>query len=174
MAYRCAFASLAVAAALLAGAQGTASAQCRLCSTPTTAIGSDGDGAPLQLEVETSLDFDRLILLGAGTGVATLMPSGERSATGTVATIGASAMVGSVRVRGQAGRALRIDLPARIDLYSVNGSRISIDKIDTDLPDVPRLDGAGNLSFHFGGTLTIIGEADGDYRGDLPITADYL
>jgi hypothetical protein len=29
------------------------------------------------------------------------------------------------------------------------------------------------LSFRFGGRVRITGNADGDYRGDLPITVEY-
>jgi hypothetical protein len=36
-----------------------------------------------------------------------------------------------------------------------------------------RLDSAGSLSFRFGGRLTISGDAEGDYRGDVPITVEY-
>ena len=43
----------------------------------------------------------------------------------------------------------------------------------SDLPSLPRLDSAGNLSFRFGGRITISGDADGQYRGDLPITVEY-
>ena len=43
----------------------------------------------------------------------------------------------------------------------------------SDLPSLPRLDSAGNLSFRFGGRLRITGDADGQYRGDLPITVEY-
>ena len=32
---------------------------------------------------------------------------------------------------------------------------------------------AGNLTFRFGGRVQISGDADGDYRGDLPITVEY-
>ena len=44
----------------------------------------------------------------------------------------------------------------------------------TDLPAAPRLDSAGSLSFRFGGRLVVNGDADGQYRGDLPITVEYL
>jgi len=30
------------------------------------------------------------------------------------------------------------------------------------------------LSFRFGGRVRISGDAEGDYRGDLPVTAEYL
>jgi hypothetical protein len=165
--------SLAVAA-LLGGASGPVRAQCRLCAAPTTDVQTSDDGGAIELEVRATLDFDRLVLLGAGGGTATLLPSGERRASGTVATVSASAMVGSVSVHGEPNRTVRVDLPASINLYSVNGAKIAIDEITTDLPSMAVLDSAGNLNFRFGGRLQITGDAEGDYRGDVPITVEYL
>jgi hypothetical protein len=172
---RCGFrlaSSLAVA--VLAGGPTSAPAQCRLCPNPTTEVRSDEDGGSIQLDVQTRLDFDRLVLLGGGDGAATLLPTGERTASGAIATVSASAMVGSVTVHGDPNRALRVELPGRIELFSVSGGRISVDELKTDLPGMPRLDSAGNLTFRFGGRLRISGDADGEYRGDIPITVDYL
>jgi hypothetical protein len=164
-----------LAAAALAGAAiGPVQAQCRLCSAPTTELQQSEDGSPIRIEVQTTLDFDRLVLLSGGTGTATLLPTGERSATGALGIVSASAMVGTVNVRGEANRTLRVELPPRIELYSLRGAKIVIDELQTDLPSLPRLDAAGNLSFHFGGRLHISGEAEGDYRGDVPITVEYL
>ena len=59
-------------------------------------------------------------------------------------------------------------------MYGLGGNRISIDGIESDLPASARLDSSGSLSFRFGGRLQIIGDADGDYRGDVPITVEYL
>ncbi len=72
------------------------------------------------------------------------------------------------------GAAIRIDLPRRIVLHSLSGGEVSFDDVASDLPSMPRLDSMGNLTFRIGGRLTVSGDADGDYRGDLPITADYL
>ena len=83
-------------------------------------------------------------------------------------------MVGSVAVHGEPNRVVRVDLPPRIELYSVGGSKIEIDDIKTDLPGLPKLDSAGNLSFRFGGRLQVTGQAEGQYRGDVPITVEYL
>jgi hypothetical protein len=67
-----------------------------------------------------------------------------------------------------------VELPRRIDLYSTSGDgQITVDDVTSDLPSLPRLDSAGNLTFHFGGRVTVTGGADGDYRGDLPITIEY-
>lgn len=87
--------------------------------------------------------------------------------------VGPRAMVGTVLVHGDAGRGVRVELPRRIELYSLGGGRITLDDVASDLPAAPRLDAAGNLSFRFGGRLIITGDADGQFRGDLPITVEY-
>jgi hypothetical protein len=148
-------------------------AQCRLCEQPTTALPTDGPDGDVQLQIETKLDFDRLILSGAGAGAATIRPDGTQLAEGGVIDLGPRAMVGTVLVHGEAGRSIRVDLPHRIELYSVGGGRITLDDITSDLPAMPRLDPAGNLTFRFGGRLMVSGDSDGQYRGDLAITVEY-
>ncbi len=165
--------ALALAAGL-AAAPATGAAQCRLCDTPTTERAADPKAEGVRLEVETSLDFDRLVLIGPGEGSATLRPDGSQSVEGTISAISGRAMVGRATVRGEPGRAVRIDLPNRIDLHSISGGRIAIDGIISDLPGAPQLDSNGNLSFRFGGRLRVVGDAEGDYRGDVPITVEYL
>jgi hypothetical protein len=81
---------------------------------------------------------------------------------------------GSAIIHGEAGRAVRIDLPRRIELYSLNGGRILIEDIVSDLPVSARLNASGALAFRFGGRLRVSGEAEGEYRGDVPITVEYL
>ena len=75
---------LALAAGMSTVPAPTAAAQCRLCETPTTSREEGQAGGPVSLEIETSLDFDRLILLGPGEGSATLLPNGSRSVSGVV------------------------------------------------------------------------------------------
>lgn len=174
MAYRYALSSLFLAASLLAGAPSAASAQCRLCDTPTTEIEAASPGNAIHLQVESSLDFDRLVLLGAGAGEATLLPTGQKSSSGSVATVGAGAMVGSVTIRGEPGRAVVVDMPRRIELFSIGGGAIAIESVETDLPGLPKLDSAGTLSFRFGGRLRLTGDAEGDYRGNISISVNYL
>jgi hypothetical protein len=150
-----------------------AHAQCRLCATPTTTRDESSTGGDVKLEIETSLNFDRLILYGQGDGEAVIRPDGSSSATGALAGIGARAMVGTVAIRGEPGRAIRVEIPRQIELYSLSGGRIGFDEVVSDLPAVPRLDSAGNLTFRFGGRVRVSGDAEGDYRGDLPITVEY-
>ena len=174
MTARTALLAIAIATAAWLAAAPDARAQCRLCEKPTTAPQRDGKDAAIELRVEAGLDFDRLVVMDAGEGSATLLPDGTRQVSGSVEAISGRAMVGEARVRGEPGRAIRIVLPARVDMYSVSGGRIMIDRITSDLPSMPRLDSAGKLTFRFGGRIRVTGNADGDFRGDLPITVEYL
>ena len=158
----------------LAALPSPAAAQCRLCSQPSTERPADSVDGDVQLSVETALDFDRLIFSGSGMGAATVRPDGANAAEGVVTAVGPRATVGTILVHGEPGRALRVDIPHRIELYSLSGGRITLDQVVTDLPAMPRLDSAGNLSFRFGGRLVVSGDTDGQFRGDLPITVEYL
>lgn len=171
---RTALLAIALAAAASLSAPPSARAQCRLCENPSTTAETEGADGPIDLQIEAGLDFDRLVVTGPGDGTATLRPDGTRQTSGSVEAISGRAMVGEARVRGEPGRQVRVDLPSRIELYSLDGAKISIDEIVTDLPSVPRLDSAGNLSFRFGGRIHLSGNTDGDFRGDLSIIVEYL
>ena len=165
-----AFAALATAAP--ASSQ-DAGAPCRLCDG---ASGADDHkpATPVSLDVETSLDFDRLILVGAGDGSAEIGPDGSRTVSGSIGAIGARAVVGHVTIRGEPGRSVRIMLPRQIELTGLSGGTIRLDSIRSDLSAAPRLGSDGSLSFRFGGILRVSGEVDGDFRGDVPIDVDYF
>lgn len=164
--------------ALLVGAlamPGAAPAQCRLCAAPSTAPDLPEDSTPIRLEVQARLDFDQVILIDSGsTGVARIAPDGSSSTSGSVGAMGGRAMVGSVIVRGEPGRLVRIGFPESILLHGLSGNSIRVRGLTSDMPSTTRLDPQGNLQFRFGGALEITGEVEGDYRGDIPITVDYL
>jgi len=148
------------------------SAPCRLCDT--AASKDEQPAAPVSLDVEASLDFDRLILAGKGEGSAQLSPDGGRSVSGSITAIGARAMVGEVAVRGEPGRIVRVSLPDSIELYGLSGGTIRLESIRSDLPAMPRLDADGRLTFRFGGILRVSGDLDGEFRGDVPIDVEYF
>jgi hypothetical protein len=149
-----------------------ASAPCRLCDS---AVAEDEKpAAPVKLDIEASLDFDRLILAGKGDGSAQLSPDGSRSVSGSITAIGARAMVGEVTIRGEPGRIVRVSLPDNIELYGLAGGTIRLESIRSDLPSLPRLDADGRLSFRFGGILRVSGDVDGEFRGDVPIDVEYF
>lgn len=150
-----------------------AAAQCRLCSAGSSMSGQTGSDVPVHLEVETSLDFDSVVLLGSAGGTATLDPNGTRTTTGGLQGLSSRAMIGEVVIKGEPYRSVRIDLPPRIDLFGTKGS-LSITRISSDLASAPRLDADGRLRFKFGGELFISGDAEGQYRGNVPITVEYL
>src|SRR5690348_14892693 len=102
-------------AAIAAVAPWPAGAQCRLCATPSTAGVPNATSDDIRLEIETNLDFDRLIVAANGAGDATLRPDGSGLATGSI-SMGPRARVASVIVHGEPGRLIRIDVPRRMDL----------------------------------------------------------
>ena len=149
-------------------------AQCRLCETPTTTPDAEGESAPLRLNIQARLDFDQLILRDTTHGTARLSPDGTSAASGSIETMSGRAMVGSVIVTGEPGRLVRIGFPGAIELTSMSGSAIRLTNLSSDLPTAARLDSTGQLIFHFGGEIAVSGNVDGAYRGDIPITVDYL
>ena len=170
--------ALVVCFAVLAAAFGVAAptnAQCRLCETPSSTPAESGaDGIPLEISVDTDLDFDRLLLASTGNGTARLAPDGTRLASGSVASIGGRAVVARIVVSGSPGRPVSIDLPKRVELRGVKGGALVIESIISDLPHDPALDSTGKLEFRIGGELVLQGDADGEYRGDVPVSVDYL
>src|SRR4030095_4409328 len=109
--------------ALLAGAlamPAAAPAQCRLCATPTTEPTSEGDQEPVRIEGQARLDFSPLVVLDSTPpATARLLPDGTSSVSGSIGALSGRAMVGSVVVRGEAGRLVRIGLPASIALFGL-------------------------------------------------------
>jgi len=164
--------------ALLAGAFAMpipAPAQCRLCDTPTTAPDQASTSMPIRLEVQARLDFDQVVLLdSAASGTARIAPDGSNSTSGSIGALSGRAMVGSVIVRGEPGRLVRIGFPDVVQLYGLTGGTIRVRALTSDLPAAARLDSQGMLRFRFGGELDVSGNVEGDYRGDIPITVDYL
>jgi hypothetical protein len=146
---------------------------CSLCA-PATPIAVDKPATPVKLDVEVNLDFDRLVLSGGGDGSAELGPDGVRNVSGSIASIGARAMVGEVVIRGEPGRYVRVDLPRRIELQGFSGGVIRLESLRSDLPQMPRLDDNGRLKFRLGGVLHLTGDVSGEFRGDVTIDVDYI
>lgn len=164
-------------AALLLLAPVQASAQCLLCSDSGTSSGAITTETvrelPLNVDITADLDFSRLVS-GQGGGSVTLDPQGGPSvARGNVAPIGGYGFSGRVIVIGTPGRSVRIDIPSDAVLTSSTGRSARVSGIVTGLPPVVRLGPDGRLEFGFGGRLELDGEADGDYRGRIPVTVSY-
>jgi len=157
---------------------GKAAAQCRLCAEQPvsgSSAASSGDAdKPLNIEITANLDFSRLALLNRAGGEVELDPqSGQRRISGGITDLGGLSLHGEGRLTGEPGRVVRVHLPERITLSAPNGSTADLVKLDTDLPAQARLDHDGRLTFSFGGKLRVTGNASGQFRGRIAITADY-
>lgn len=171
-------ATIAVAAFVVLAAAAPASSQdvsapCRLCD-PAVRTDQAKPATPVSLHVETSLEFDRVIMAGAGEGGVEIGPDGTHAVSGSISAIGARSIIGQVVIRGEPGRYVRIMLPDRIMLTGLSGGSIRLDSIKSDLSGTPRLGSDGTLSFRFGGILRVSGDVNGEFRGDVPIDVDYF
>jgi hypothetical protein len=145
-----------------------------LCSATTDDPSNARAASPLRLQVESRLDFDKVVFEGTGAASLALSPGGITRLSGAATAAGARAMPGTVLVRGEPGRAVRIDLPPEVRLFGDGSGSIRIDSLVTDLASFPRIGDDGTLSFRFGGDLRLSGDSDGAYRGTIDITVEYL
>ena len=165
--------SLAMPATALA--QDAAGVPCLLCGTTSDESPNARPASPLRLQVETRLDFDKIVFDGQGSALIALSPDGVARLSGAAAATGSRAMPGSVLVHGEPGRAVTIALPAKVILHGDAGAgSIILDSLVTDLPALPRIGDDGTLAFRFGGNLKLEGDSDGAYHGTIDIDVDYL
>ena len=154
-------------------------AQCLLCSKDATLSSRPSDASlrPLRISIETDLDFSRITLGGnaGNSGNVIIDPqSGVRSLGGAARDLGGMPVRGIVRIEGEPGRAIRVDLPDQVDLMASSGGVARVTALRTDLPPAPRIGADGRLSFAFGGQLQITANVSGELRGRIPITVNYL
>ena len=130
--------------------------------------------APLRLQVETRLDFDKVVFEGPGSALFALSPDGVARAVGCGDRRRRARHAGQrpdprrARPRG-AGRLAR-----QVTLFG-EGQRLAAHRFaTTDLPAFPRIGADGTLSFRFGGDLRLSGDSDGAFRGTIDIVVDYL
>ncbi len=158
---------------LLLGTPATAWGQCQLCP-PTVGDreGTEPSARPLNITIETALDFSRVGGTRGGGSVAIDERSGMRAVSGLI-DLGGYAIKGSARVTGEPFRRVRIGLPSSIRLTALDGGSADAVDLRTDLPADARLDGGGALVFAFAGRLVVTGDASGAFTGRIAITADY-
>lgn len=146
-----------------------------LCAaTGDVSTGAERREAPLQIEIGSGLDFDRVAPTAPAGGSILVDPVNRRRVvSGALSSLGGLVMTGSATVRGEPGRPVRVSLPGAVNLTGPDGTVARINRLVTDLPPAPRLGIDGTLHFAFGGTLDVTGDLDGNYRGRIPITVDY-
>jgi hypothetical protein len=132
------------------------------------------DERPIQIEIVTELNFSRAAVTGAnGAEMAIAADQSNRTSASGLVDLGGYAMAGQVRIYGEPGRAVRVDLPHNVKMHAASGGDIEISDLRSNLPPAPRLDAFGELRFAFGGRLKITGNASGAFRGRIPITVEY-
>ncbi|MEJ6595646.1 DUF4402 domain-containing protein [Parasphingorhabdus sp.] len=130
----------------LAFLPGESHAQCRLCAASfephsLSKAAAGKPAIPLQIEITADLDFSRLTLLSSSGGIVSIDPmSGDLRIRGSIANLGGMALHGEGRLTGEPGRSVRIFLLKPIQLSGPNGSMAELERLETNLPKLARLD----------------------------------
>ncbi len=130
---------------------------------------------PLGIRVEATLDLGRAAQTrpGGGGSITLDAQTGARRVSGSLADLGGMALKGVVRLEGEPFAPVVVTLPPRIELRALDGSTAEIVELRSDLPPGAVLDAQGALSFRFGGRLIVTGGQAGDFRGRIPVVAEY-
>ena len=157
-----------------------AQGSCTNCELPPgcrgASQGADSKCTVVLLDVESDVDFGRLIVLGSRVGHVTIdLDSGTKLVFGEMNDGGGMPVYGTALVTGQPLRTVAVTMPGRVQLTAANGALATMSDFETDLPAFPRLDSSGQLRFNFTGTLYTDGSvlSGGRLRGRVPITVDY-
>lgn len=159
-----------------------AQGNCEKCDLPPGCRGNGNlkkklplDCTPIAIEVQTDLDFGRVVILGTGAGTVILdLQSGQRYATGGLDDLGGMPVTGKVLVTGAPLSAISVTMPSSVTLTDPAGGSAEVRDFKTTLSPMPILDASGQLVFNFSGTLYSTGLRGGDLRGRFPIQALYL
>ena len=162
---------LAFGAALLVLCAPAAAQDCRL----RYASGNLAPGErPLTIEIWSDLNFSKLALTGRAGGSAELAASGgAKQTTGDLIDLGGISVSGHGKITGVPLREVRIELPDRVDMTTVDDGHAELAQFTTDLPAHPALNANGELEFSFGARMVLSGGRGGNYRGRIPISVDY-
>ncbi len=164
-----------LAAALPFAVPTAASAQgaCRLCADTGPILSQAQPRRALHIDIDTGIDFDRMALIDYQGGQAEIDPvTGQRRLT-RLLDLGGLAMRGSVIIRGEPGRAVRVDLPDEVIMRAPGGGRVELRDVRSDLPAQPRIGSDGELRFSFGGRIIVDGDDVGSFRGRMRVSAEY-
>lgn len=164
----------------LASAQAFAQGTCTNCELPPGCRGASQGGTSkctvVFLDVESGVDFGRLILLGGRVGhVAIDLQTGAKLVFGDLEDGGGIPVYGTALITGQPLRNVLVTMPTSVTLTDPSGAQGVMRDFKTDLSGLPRLDSVGQLRFNFTGTLYTDAAvlSGGSLRGRVPITVDY-
>ncbi len=163
-----------IIAFIISASASPAFGECRLCA-PTTAGQANAPSIPLSIGIEAGLDLGRAAQTHAnGAGTITIDPqTGVRRVSGTLTDLGGLSFKGAVRLTGQPFAPVMVSMPGRISLTTVDGSTADVIDIQTDLRPGAMLDSQGKLNVAFGGRLIVTSGQAGEFRGRIPVVAEY-
>lgn len=149
-------------------------ADCQLCLPKDRKAESPAPRRVLRIEIESILDFSSIAIRAQGAGAVEIdSNSGTRRVSGGLIGLGGPALRGTARVTGEPFARVQIRVPDSLELRSVSGAVARISQIETTLSANPIIGANGELTFSFGGRMTVNGDEAGEFRGRLPISAEY-
>lgn len=164
---------ITVTAALAVPSGALAQGACRLCDGSGPVVPQARPPRPLHIVIDTSIDFDRMALIDDRGGAAEIDPLTGQRRLSNLLDLGGIAMRGTVTIRGEPNRAVRVDLPDEVVMHAPGGRRVELRNMRSDLPALPRIGSDGALRFSFGGRIDVDSDDVGNFRGRLRIRADY-
>jgi hypothetical protein len=147
---------------------------CQLCQPKLAKAAEAVTRRPLRIEIDSILDFSSIAIRTQGSGAIAIDPAtGSRRVSGGVIGLGGPALRGTVRVVGEPFARIEARFPTTLELRSISGATARITQIETTLPANPTLGASGELSFSFGGRMTVSAGDAGEFQGRFPISIEY-
>lgn len=167
------FRTLSLGLLLLAAAPARA-ADCQLCQLKDDKAQIAPERRALRIEINSVLDFSSVAIQEQSSGAVEIdSHSGVRRVSGGLIGLGGPALRGTARVTGEPFARVQIRVPDSLELRSVSGATARISQIETTLSANPIIGANGELTFSFGGRMTVNGGEAGEFQGRFPISAEY-
>lgn len=173
--------SLCLFPAQFAWAQGV----CEQCDLPPGCRGNGNQNAknnknlncdPLEINIQTDIDFGRIVLIGDGVGRVILdLESGNKISFGELGDLGGMAVKGEALITGAPGQTVQVIIPTEVSMRDPAGGEAQLRDFVTNLPVLAQLDSNGRLAFNFSATLYTDSETalGGNLRARIPISVQY-
>lgn len=128
----------------------------------------------LRIEIDSVLDFSSIAIRTQGSGAVEIdSQSGTRRVSGGLIGLGGPALRGTARITGEPFARIAVRLPTTLELRSISGATARISQIETTLTADPVIGANGELTFSFGGRMTVTEGESGEFQGRFPISAEY-
>jgi Domain of unknown function (DUF4402) len=149
-------------------------ADCQLCVPKTDKVENPTVRRALRIEIDSVLDFSSIAIRTQGSGAVEIdSQSGARRVSGGLIGLGGPALRGTARITGEPFARIAVRLPTMLELRSISGATARISQIETTLSPDPVISANGELTFSFGGRMTVTEGESGEFQGRFPISVEY-